>query len=188
MPLVTAVDYPNKLIFLGPDSVGVTVLPIDIYTEMRERRRLNADNDRSFFPMVTAFGNESIGGGSSTPRYTNLAAGVRIVPFDTDHSLLIRGNLISTDEGLAGRDLFDRSSLTSEVDIDYQPPQVEIITVATGGALTATQDARLEELHRMRGLDPAQPVTVTETEETAGDITLDITGDGETTSTLTRQP
>ena len=60
MPLVAAVDYPNKLIFLGADSVGVEVLPIDIYKEMRERRRLDQDDDRSFFPMVTAFGNEDI--------------------------------------------------------------------------------------------------------------------------------
>lgn len=46
----------------------------------------------------------------------------------------------------------------------------------------------LHELHRMRGLDPDSPVTVTLTEETAGDITLDITGDNTTTNTLTRQP
>lgn len=133
MPLVVAVDYTNKLIFLGADSVGVDVQPIDIYKEMRARRRLNADNDRKFFPMITAFGNESTGPSTSTPRYANLASGVRIVPFDTPHSLLIRGNLISTSEGINGRDLFDRSSLTSEVDIDYQPPQVEIITVSAGG-------------------------------------------------------
>ena len=187
MPLVAAVDYPNKLIFLGADSVGVEVLPIDIYKEMRERRRLDQDDDRSFFPMVTAFGNEDIGGGVSTPRYTNLADGVRIVPFDVDHSLLIRGNLISTAEGLAGRDLFDRSTLTSEVDIDYQPPQVEIITVATGGALTALQEAQLAELWQMRGLDANNPVTVTTAGEDSGSIGLDITGDGETTSTLTRR-
>lgn len=137
MPLVVSVDYTNKLIFLGADSVGVDVLPIDIYTEMRERRRLNADDDRKFFPMITAFGNEATGPSTFTPRYANLASGVRIVPFDTPHSLLIRGNLISTDEGINGRDLFDRSSLTSEVDIDYQPPQVEIITVNTGGVQPA---------------------------------------------------
>ena len=101
--------------------------------------------------------------------------------------MLIRGNLISTAEGLAGRDLFDRSTLTSEVDIDYQPPQVEIITVATGGALTALQEAQLAELWQMRGLDANNPVTVTTAGEDSGSIGLDITGDGETTSTLTRR-
>lgn len=147
MPLVIAVDYPNKRIFLGPDSVGVDVLPVDIYREMRERRRLDADNDRSFLPMITAFGNEPAGP-TNTPRFTNLAAGVRIVPHDTSHSLLIRGALINTSDGLAGRDLFDRSSLTPgvEVDVDYQPPQVEIITVATGAAaLTPQQEQQLEQ-------------------------------------------
>lgn len=143
MPLIAAVDYPQRRIFLGPDSVGVEVLPIDIYTEMRSRRRINADNDRKFLPMVTAFGNERIGPTTSTPRFTDIQDGVRIVPFDTAHSLLIRGQLISRSEGLAGRDLFDRSSLTSEVDIDYQPPQVEVVQVSSGSGLDAEQDARL---------------------------------------------
>ena len=48
--------------------------------------------------------------------------------------------------------------------------------------------SKLDELHLMRGLDPANPVTVTTTEETAGGITLDIGGDGINSSTLTRQP
>lgn len=134
MPLVASVDYPTKRIFLGIDSVGVDVFPIDIYKEMRERRRLNADNDRSFFPLIVGFGNEPAGP-SNTPRYADLAAGARIVPFDTDHILSIRGNLISRADSIAGADCFDRSSLVNEVDIDYQPPQTEIIIVTTGSGV-----------------------------------------------------
>lgn len=137
MPLIASEDYPNRLIFLGADSVGVDIQPIDIYKEHRERRRLNANSERNFFPMVSAFGNEAAGP-SNTPRFTNLATGVRIVPFDTSHELSIVGALISTVDGLAGADLFDRTPLSIgvEVDINYAPPQVEIIEVNTGSGVT----------------------------------------------------
>jgi len=45
-----------------------------------------------------------------------------------------------------------------------------------------------DELHKIQGLDAANPMTVTPTTRVAGDIELDITGDGETTTTVTRVP
>jgi hypothetical protein len=48
------------------------------------------------------------------------------------------------------------------------------------------QGDHLQELHRLQGLDPAAPMTVTQTSRTAGNIDLEITGDGETTTTVTR--
>lgn len=136
MPLVASTDYPNKRIYLGIDSVGVDVNPIDIYKECRAERRLDTAK-RQFRQMITAFGNEPAGP-SNTPRFTNLQNGVRIVPYNGSHTLSIVGALINTSEGLAGPDLFDRSALGVgvEVDIDYQPPQVEIITINTGGGAT----------------------------------------------------
>lgn len=137
MPLIASENYTSKLIFLSADSVGVDLNPIDIYREHRERRRLNANSERGFSPMVSAFGNEPAGP-SNTPRFTNLATGVRLVPFNTSHELSIVGALISTADGLAGADLFDRTPLSVgvEVDINYAPPQVEIIEVNTGSGVT----------------------------------------------------
>ncbi len=198
MPLVQSTDYPNKRIYLGPDSVGIDVLPIDVYKEMRERRRLN-EFDRQFSPMITAFGNDPAGP-TNTPRFTVLSQDVRIVPYDTSHSLSIIGSIISTSESLAGRDLFDRSPLTTgiEVDVDYQPPQVEIIRIETGiSGLTEQESntllninsmlALVNEIHRINGLDATAPLIVTQSTQTAGDIVQDITGDGETSSTVTRR-
>lgn len=136
MPLVLSTDYPNKRIYLGPDSVGVDVQPIDIYKELRTERRLD-ETKRKFDVMMTAFGNDPAGP-SNTPRFANLQNGCRIVPHNASHTLSIVGALINTAEGLAGTDLFDRAPLGVgvEVDIDYQPPQVEIIYVNTGSAVT----------------------------------------------------
>jgi hypothetical protein len=53
-----------------------------------------------------------------------------------------------------------------------------------GGLLNGTD---LEEIHGLHGLDADNPITVTPTQRTFGAITQLITGDGETTSTVTRQ-
>jgi hypothetical protein len=47
---------------------------------------------------------------------------------------------------------------------------------------------QVTEMHRLRGLDVANPMTTTTTDITAGDITVVLTGDGTTTVTATRQP
>lgn len=44
-----------------------------------------------------------------------------------------------------------------------------------------------DELHKIQGLDPTNPMNVTPTKRTSGSILLDITGDGKTTTTVTRQ-
>lgn len=64
----------------------------------------------------------------------------------------------------------------------------ELLATAGSGGLSPTQVTMLTELWRIRGLDPANPVTVTTAQESAGSIVLDISGDGINTSTLTRQP
>jgi hypothetical protein len=53
--------------------------------------------------------------------------------------------------------------------------------------LTETQATQLDELHTMRGLKSASPMTVTTTGESAGNISLAFTGDGEESTTVTRQ-
>lgn len=59
-------------------------------------------------------------------------------------------------------------------------------TPETFGALVQTVNSLVDELHKIQGLDAANPMTVTQTNRTAGDINLDITGDGTTTTTVTR--
>ena len=49
------------------------------------------------------------------------------------------------------------------------------------------QSAEIDEIWKLRGLDKSNPATFTKTEVTVGGITIDITGDGENTSTFTRQ-
>jgi len=70
-----------------------------------------------------------------------LLEGTRIVPFDTDQELTITGVII-TDDGQEGVAAFDRSNLNAntQVDINYEPKQVEVIVVTTGGSALTTEE------------------------------------------------
>lgn len=55
------------------------------------------------------------------------------------------------------------------------------------GGILAQIQTLVDELHKIQGLDSSNPMTVTPTTRVAGSIDLEITGDGETTTTVTRQ-
>lgn len=54
------------------------------------------------------------------------------------------------------------------------------------GAILAKIQELVDELHKIQGLDSGNPMTVTPTSRDAGTISLQITGDGETSTTVTR--
>ena len=56
---------------------------------------------------------------SFTEPFVKLVAGARIVPYDTNHTLKLITTTF-TEDGFEGRDCFDRTSLTSIVDIDVE--------------------------------------------------------------------
>jgi len=61
-----------------------------------------------------------------------------------------------------------------------------LISVTSGSGLSAEQATMLEELYKLQGLSAGDPMTVTTTSRTAGDISQTISGDGVTTTTVTR--
>jgi len=155
MPLVENVDYPNKRIYLHQDTIGLNVLPVDVYKEVRALRR-QTPNHRKFLPLIRARGNEPVGP-TNTPIFTILSQGARIVPYDISHTVEVGGALVNIDENLAGPDLVDRSPLSpsTQVDVSYDAPQVEVIEVATGG-LTPAQSNQIEFIYnQMFGVEGA---------------------------------
>lgn len=61
-----------------------------------------------------------------------------------------------------------------------------LIVVAVGSGLSTDQATQLEELHKIQGLSSGNPMTVTPTSRQAGSISQTISGDGETSTTVTR--
>ncbi len=56
------------------------------------------------------------------------------------------------------------------------------------GVIVAQSDTLVEEIHQLQGLKLGTPSTTTPTLWSAGAIQIAITGDGETSTTMTRQP
>lgn len=142
MALVASVDYPNKRIYLSAATADADLDTLDVYREVRALRR-TTEAHRRFRPIIEAGGNiEKITGVSRTPAYVRLLYGCRIVPFNGSHSLrLIRDTF--TDDGYAGRDCFDRTplSVSVEVNIDVDFPEIEIRMVATTGTSGPTAES-----------------------------------------------
>lgn len=182
MAIIDYIDPETRSIYLHSDTVGADLHPIDIYKEMRTLRRID-ENLRKYDLFLGAAGNVSKGAGSFTERYVVCLNGTRIVPFNISQQLKVVGTII-TDEGTSGRDCFNRLPLGAnvEVDIDYQPPQVEIIQVSSGSGLSNQQNTILTSmnqmmlaLYQMEGLDPQNPMTMHQTQRIAGNITQSIT-------------
>lgn len=90
----------------------------------------------------------------------------------------------------AALDLLDVAISTRLAAASYSAPaNADIAAIkAKTDALPASPaaQAKIDELHRIAGLDASAPMTVTPTTRVAGAISLEITGDLETTATVTR--
>ena len=134
--MISHIDGVNRLIYLDASTVNASIHPVEIYKEIRALRK-NDEELRKYSNFMVGAGNIPKGGGKFTERYFTLLEGARIVPYDISHVLSITGTII-TDDGKEGVYCFNRMPLTAgvQVDIQYIPPQVEIVTVATGSAVT----------------------------------------------------
>lgn len=137
MALIDHIDGANRKVYLSSDTVNASIHPIDIYKEMRALRRTDEEL-RKYNLFMKAEGNIPKSSSTFTERYVILLEGTLIVPYDTTHTLTITGTII-TDDGKEGIYCFDRSGLSSQIDINYVPPQVEVIVVQ-GGLSTDEHD------------------------------------------------
>lgn len=141
MPLVASIDYAAKRIYLSASTMDADLDTLEIYREVRALRR-TTEAHRAYKPIIVAGGNiTKITGSRYTPIYVQLLFGCRIVPYNSSHTIrLVRDTF--TDSGTAGRDCFDRATLSPsvDVDIDVDFPEVEVRIVTVGGSNVITGD------------------------------------------------
>lgn len=136
MTQVADVNYDTKRIFLHADTVTQGFDIIAAYFEINVLRQANANGEQLRAHMLSAEGYIPEGGGKFTQRYGLLRPGWRIVPYDgVSHSLVVSVKPVSQD-GLSGRDVFDRAGLLVAVGIDEAYDKVEIIQVTSGSGVT----------------------------------------------------
>ncbi len=80
----------------------------------------------------------------------------------------------------------DPRPVTTNFGITIAQAASGILIESDKSGLTPIESAALLELWRLQGLDAANPMTVTPTSRSVGGITQVISGDGDTTSTVTR--
>jgi len=141
-PVVDSWDGQNRRIYLRQGVVTFNWLD-DIYPEYRAERRLTEDF-RKWAPFMEASGNVPKGGGKATPRLLTLLEGVKVIPWDENVVIDVTGEAI-TDNADVDPTLFDTSTRTQPIVINYQPPSSEFVTVtvSSGSGLTPEQDAAL---------------------------------------------
>lgn len=170
-------DGANKLI-VEPAGAGDTQYDVkDIYSAWK---RWLLDGNHNFEAAFVVEGGTPIG---STGLFTGttfiLSNGWRIRGASHGHQLFLVGNLYS-DDGIVASEVPGHSVTV------FVSSAVAAQGIATGSALTAAQDTKLDELWMMRGLRIGSPLVVTPDGESAGGVELTIEGDGETGLTLTR--
>lgn len=187
MPI--AFDAATKRIIL--DSASVTAS--EIFSRWEDWMLLS-DNSK-YLPAFRHAGGDDLGGGLSIPNYLFLSNGWRVRPMEISHNLTITGNLFVDGGGVPVVSTLG----TFQVNVNYTVPvQAQGISTSGGSGPTASEIAdsvrtelapelaRLLELAMLHGLDPSNPLTVTPTSRVAGGVSQAISGDGTTTSTVTR--
>lgn len=180
--MAIAFNGPAKLITL---SSGTTTLDVvDLYSEWK---RWVALGNANFLPAFAPVGGDPIDAtaGTSIPLYAFLVNGWRVRPQEADHVLSVSGGVLLVD---GGGDPFVNTVGDYTVRVNYQQP-VQAITVSTSGGggagLTTEQDTMLRELWTRMALNPAVPLTNTESAITAGSIEIAVVQTS-TSSTFTR--
>lgn len=140
-------------------------------------------------------GGDALGGGLFIPPYFFLQNGWRVRPMESNHNLTITGNLFVDGGGVPVVSTIG----TYQVNVNYTVPvQAQGISTSGGAAPSAADVAaavrtelaaellRIVEVAKIHGLVQGAPLTVTQTSRDAGGVNQSITGDGETTSVVTR--
>ena len=116
-------------------------------------------------------------------------AGVNYAPFDeiiNGYTVEITGLATRVDLVGSNNNLVDVLIANGVTVVPSNSAGYQIITTG-GSGLSTAEKAQLFKLWQRFGLDPDNPLEVTPTSIKAGDVNQVITGDGETTSTVTEQ-
>lgn len=169
-------DGPNKLIILtsGTTTVDVKVL----YSAWKDWVLLS--NNAAFLQAFSAIGGDPLVGGQFLGSTYFLENGWKIRPQEANHTLVVSGNLYARD----GSSPFVSTVGSFNVTINLSTSNL-VDTVSSGSGLSSDQATQLLEIWKLFGLNPAEPLVVSETSRVVGSD-IEQTISGTTTVTVTR--
>lgn len=152
----------------------------DIYSAWKRWVKDNSQFEKAF----NVEGGTPIGAtGIFTGKTLILTNGWKLESGDWDHLSFVNGNLFSDD----GVDTVPNPNFSASLKTFGT---VNAQGISSGGVEQSTLNAVLnlvDELHKIQGLDINNPMTVTQNQRVSGPIDLEIGGDGQTISTVTRR-
>ena len=171
-------------------SIGSFDVQTQIYSAWKEWVSIG---DNAKYPIAfDTIGGDSVGSGQTVAPYffCRNDLGWRIKMPSSDGEIIVSGNLFPRVSSLP---LFEQTTgYDAFLRLEVSTRAVVIETDSSGltaleSSLLATLDNKIDELHKLQGLDSENPMTVTTSQRSSGDINQTITGDGSTTTTITRQ-
>jgi hypothetical protein len=173
-------------------NLGSYDVELDLYSAWKDWIRL-VDNAKYPIAFETT-GGDDIGGGQKIAPYffCRNDLGWRIKAPQSNGEVIIRGNLFP--RGVVNPMFIESGGFDAFI---RQEVSTRAVVVETGvSGLTEVESSKLDlittmqtlvdELHKVRGLSLGNPATFTPTSIQSDDVSLTITGDGVTTSTVTR--
>lgn len=194
-----SINGTTKVITL---TAGTTTFSVrDLYSRWVDWM-FTGDNSK-YLPAFESIGGNPIDPGQGTyiPIYAFLINGWKLKPQEANHTLSVTDGILLVS---GGGDPFINTTGSYVVRINYQQPVQAISFDSGGGTGTAPTKEEIrqemddnsskmelirllvDEMHKIQGLDASNPMTVTPTLRSAGSIDLDLSGDGENITIVTR--
>lgn len=184
-------DPVAKLITLTEDPTGspeadkiLIDVQIDMYSEAKVDWRTDPTLNKFIFPFEQ-FGGNDLGEGLFAGVFVILRndLGWRIRPFEQDYELTFFKNLYPKDPN---EKMFTPTLGNFKISLFLERSSLALIRETGVSGLTAAETVMLNEIYKLQGLLEGAPLTVTPTSRAVDDISQTITGDGKTTTTVTR--
>jgi hypothetical protein len=132
---------------------------------------------------LTAAQNTQLFAVASQTSVDTVDANVDAIKAKTDQLNFTGNDVQSVASNMRGTDSAATASALSTVSTNVDTINTNLTTV---DGIVDTINTNVDEIHKLQGLDAANPMTVTTTSRTAGTISQTISGDGIATSTVTR--
>ena len=174
-PATRIIQIDQAPTFIGSDWYVDIDVKTDLYSDGKEDWLTDPDLHKLIFAM-SSVGGDPLPGGQELGATFFLQGGWKIRPYEASHILRVTGNLYA----------IDGSSPYVPTLGAYNVQIVQQVSVLVDSTIANTTQ-QIDELHKLQGLNKAAPLIVTPTTRQAGNIQQVITGDGETSTTVTRQ-
>ena len=177
----------SSTLFQVSVNVSSFSVQVDLYSDWKEWAQAANGANLKFLQAFRTVGGDTIGAGLDVGDYYFIFNdnGWRVRSWEGDHELIVNGNLYPED---STNPIFSQTSGPYTVPIFLERSQLtQTAEVSVGSGLDAEQNEKLHEIWTLQALNSAASVVTTQSTIDAGaSISLKITGDPESSITVSR--